>query len=593
MMRKNKPQFILSAIAFIFFLNILINSFYSCKNPSTENNSIGSDSINPSPVFVGDKVCGSCHAKELSDWKISDHYHSMLPATDSSVLGDFNNSTFTADGVTSHFFKRDGNFFINTQGADGSNQDFEIIYTFGFHPLQQYLVQFPGGRMQMMRQCWDTNKKIWFHQSPNQIIASHDWLHWTGRAQNWNSSCASCHSTNLQTNYNSVADTFHTTWSGVNVSCESCHGSGKKHVDYISSTDFKNGKRISGSLLLFHLNQTSKEQITTCAPCHSRRIAIDESPFQTLQLLNHFIPETPHTPAYQRDGQIDEEDYEFSSFAQSKMFMHDVKCSNCHNPHSGKLILIGNSLCTSCHNKNLDSPAHTFHAINSEGSQCINCHMPSKIYMGNDVRRDHSFRVPRPDQSLKYGTPNACNNCHTEKNAQWASSQIIKWFGPNRSYHFSDDLIPGSFGDFAAAKYLQKLCVPDTNVPTIIHATALYYMSFANDVKNISFLLDGLKNEDAQVRYEALNSLKFYPLQQWKKEASVLLNDKVKAIRIATADLFLQYADSLNTDFRSSFTSSQKELLSFLEKNSSEPSSRMMKADAEVKIKNYHNTIYK
>lgn len=587
-MRKNKPQLILSVIAFIFFLNIIVNGFYSCKNSSTENNLTDNDAVNSSSVFVGDKVCGSCHAKELADWKISDHYHSMLPATDSTVLGDFNNSTFTADGVTSHFFKLDGKFFINTQNENGSNQDFEIIYTFGYKPLQQYLVQFPGGRMQVTRQCWDTNKKIWFHQSPDQVISSHDWLHWTGRAQNWNSSCAGCHSTNLQTNYNYPVDTFRTTWSSINVSCESCHGSGKNHVDYISSEDYKSGKKISGSLLLLHLKQTSKEQITTCAPCHSRRAAIDESPFQSLQLLNHFIPETPHLPAYNADGQIHDEDYEFNSFSQSKMYTHDVKCSDCHNPHSGKLVKVGNPLCINCHDKKFDSPAHTFHAIDSEGSQCINCHMPSKIYMGNDVRRDHSFRVPRPDQSVKYGTPNACNNCHTNKNAQWASIQIIKWFGPTRQYHFSDDLIPGSFGNFAAAKYLQKLCAPDTNVPAIIHATALYYMSFANDPKNISFLTDGLKNEDALIRYEALNSLKFYPFLQWKSDAQFLLKDSVKAIRIAAADLFLQYADSFNSSYHSSFSLAKNELFDFLEKNSSQPSSRMMKADAESKIKNFN-----
>lgn len=131
--------------------------------------------------------------------------------------------------------------------------------------------------------------------------------------------------------------------------------------------------------------------------------------------------------------------------------------------------------------------------------------------------------------------------------------------------------------------------MPDTNVPAIIHATALYYMSFANDPKNISFLLSGLKDADAMVRYEALNTLKFYPFLQWKTAASFLIRDSVKAIRIAAADLFLQYADSLNADYHSSFSTAQKELFNFLEKNCSEPSSRMMKADAEVKMKNYKN----
>jgi hypothetical protein len=356
--------------------------------------------------------------------------------------------------------------------------------------------------MQVTRQCWDSKNKKWFHQYPDQKIPSHDWLHWTNRGQNWNATCAPCHSTNLQTNYLADADSFHTTWSVVNVSCESCHGAGRKHIEYVSSSDFKKGKKTKGSLLAFYSGQSSLEQVNTCAPCHSRRFSIDDATAVTGELLNHYIPESPHHPAYHQDGQILEEDYEYSSFLQSKMFQHDVKCSNCHNPHSGKLLFIGNALCTNCHDKSFDAPTHTMHAINSAGAECVNCHAPGKYYMGNDFRRDHSFRIPRPDLTVKHGTPNACNNCHTDKKAKWAAEEIVKKFGAKRKYSFSEDLIPGSMGMFSSS-FLKRLSSPDTNVPAIIRAATMFYLSSSPDPEAVFILLKGLKDENAQVRYEA------------------------------------------------------------------------------------------
>ena len=184
--------------------------------------------------------------KQYNDWLQSDHFMAMQPPNDSTVKGDFNNVSFTADGVTSRFFKKEGKFFINTQGDDGSNHDYEVKYIFGFTPLQQYLVEFPGGRMQVPRVSWDTKQKKWFHQYAGQKISAHDWFHWTGNSQNWNTMCASCHSTNLQKNYNIDSDSYHTTYSVINVSCESCHGAGKLHIDYVNSDDYKTGKKIPG-----------------------------------------------------------------------------------------------------------------------------------------------------------------------------------------------------------------------------------------------------------------------------------------------------------------------------------------------------------
>src|SRR3954453_16083468 len=195
-MFKKRILLVMATIVFFVFSGIVL--LQRCNPKETKASSLQTG-INE---FVGDQSCKSCHAGEYKDWLKSHHFMAMQPVSDTTVAGDFNNRVFKADGVTSKFFKKAGKFFINTQGDDGNNHDYEVKYTFGFTPLQQYLIEFSRGRMQVPRVSWDTKQKKWFHQNRGHNIAAHDWLHWTGNAQNWNTMCASCHSTNVQTNYN-------------------------------------------------------------------------------------------------------------------------------------------------------------------------------------------------------------------------------------------------------------------------------------------------------------------------------------------------------------------------------------------------------
>ena len=142
---------------------------------------------------------------------------------------------FTQNGVTSRFYRKGDGFFVETEGPDGQLQEYKIDYTFGVYPLQQYLIAFPGGRWQALSLAWDTRPKEqggqrWFHLYPDEKIPVGDELHWTGINQNWNWMCADCHSTNLVRGYDLKSDSYHTTWSALNVSCEACHGPGSAHV---------------------------------------------------------------------------------------------------------------------------------------------------------------------------------------------------------------------------------------------------------------------------------------------------------------------------------------------------------------------------
>ena len=572
-------------VLIIVVLLIVFRVFFvdSCSSKDVKYSDIQSHSI----AYVGDQSCKKCHSSEFHEWKHSDHYMSMLPPNDSTVKGDFNNITFTADGVTSHFFKKGSKFFINTEGDDGKNQDFEVKYIFGYRPLQQYLVQFPGGRMQVPRLSWDVNKKKWFNQYAGQKIPSHDWLHWTGNAQNWNTMCASCHSTNLRKNYDIKTDTYKTSYNIINVSCESCHGAGKQHVDFING-DYKSGTKIKGSYLKLARNFTQNEQLNACAPCHARFSELSSSHIDSKEIMDNYIPQIPDTENFHADGQVNDEDYIYTSFLQSKMFGKGVVCSACHNPHSTKLKRIGNQTCTLCHiPAKYDVPTHTFHPLGSKSAECISCHMPGKLYMGNDLRHDHSFRVPRPDLSVKYGTPNACSNCHKDKSEKELADAVIKWYGPKRKYHFADDLIPGSKIDANSEKHLTNL-IDNKFVPKIIKATATFYLGNIQTQTSLNTLLARLASKEAQIRYRALRSLASFPAESWRDAVGPLLSDKVRAVRIAAADLYITLpSGQVPSQYAQAFSSAQIELVKSLRYQTDFSTGNVMLADYYLKLQDY------
>lgn len=575
---KKKSLYAITGVCLFIVIGIVA---VRCTQPS------GKQEIVTANAYAGDQTCISCHKKEHDEWKLSDHYKAMEVADDSTVLGNFNNASYTADGITSKFFKKDGKFFIHTQGEDGNYRDYEIKYTFGHYPLQQYLIEFDRGRMQVTRQSWDSRDKKWFHQYAGQTITPGDWLHWTGNAQNWNTMCGECHTTNYQKNYNFETDSYNTTYSQITVSCETCHGPAKKHIDYINN-DYKNGDKTVGSFLLMAKNSTQAQEIQSCFPCHSRKSNISAKQLHSNEILDDYIPEIPTTEVYHADGQADDEDFTYASFLQSKMYRHDVKCSNCHNPHTGKILIAGNGLCNQCHTKkNYDSPEHTFHAVNTEGAQCKSCHMPSKKYMGNDLRHDHIFRAPRPDLSVKNGTPNACNDCHKDRPAQWAADAVVKWYGPQRSYHFADDLIPGSKMDMQAQAHLMKL-IADTATPSIIQATAVHYLGNINDNNSLQAILGQLNHKDAQVRYRAVIALTNFPPLQWQASVVPMLEDKVRAVRIAAANLLLTSNDPQNLgQFGEPYSKAAAELNEHVLYQTDFASGNVMAADYFLKLRNY------
>ncbi|MFT5127907.1 MAG: putative CXXCH cytochrome family protein [Rhodothermales bacterium] len=463
-------------------------------------------------TYVGASKCAACHEEEHELWAGSHHHDAMAVATEETVLGDFDDAVFESQGITSRFFKRDGKFFVNTEGPDGKPADFEVAYTFGLDPLQQYLIPFPGGRLQCLTVAWDTHREQWYSLYPDQKIHHSDWLHWTRGAQNWNTMCADCHSTNLQKNYDPEKHEFNTTWSEINVSCEACHGPGSQHVEWAESGALgrmlvKEAGDGQYGLATKLKDVDSKLLAERCAHCHSRRGQISSFHDHTGELLDHYVTETLRDGLYHADGQILDEVYVYGSFRQSKMYHKGVRCTDCHEPHSIRLRATGNDLCVRCHDPTkFNTEAHHHHPQESAGAECVNCHMPGRTYMGVDFRRDHSFRLPRPDLTVIGGTPNACNDCHADKGAQWAADAIVDWFGTDRPPHFSETLIAAHTGAPGAAPKLSRLAT-DAAAPAIARATAALLLREHITQETAPALLGCLEDDDPLVRYTALGGL--------------------------------------------------------------------------------------
>ena len=312
----------------------------------------------------------------------------MAVATPATVLGDFNDRRFTHYGVTSRMFRQGDRFLVATDGPDGRVQTYPVKYTFGVRPLQQYLVEFPDGRVQCLPLAWDTVKREWFHLYPHEAIPAGDELHWTRPLQNWNYMCADCHSTNLQRNFDLKANRYHTTFSEINVSCETCHGPGGLHVRLARSWRLF-WDRNHGYGLPRLKAPSNRVEIETCAPCHARRRIVYPGFKSGGKFLDYYMPELLDAEYYWPDGQIRDEDYEYGSFIQSRMYHKNVRCSDCHDPHSMRVkfkdgpTIRDNRLCGQCHvPAKYDSPSHHHHPDSSRpGTLCIECHMPKTPYM--------------------------------------------------------------------------------------------------------------------------------------------------------------------------------------------------------------------
>ena len=513
--------------------------------------------------YVGSKQCKSCHQQEYDLWRGSHHDMAMRQANKASVLGDFGGASLNLAGASVRFYRKNEQYIVNMPGPDGKAHDYTIQYTFGFYPLQQYMVEFDDGRIQLIPYAWDSRDKTqggqrWFNLYP-QMTQKHQLFYWLNAGQNWNAMCADCHSTGVKKNFDPARNQYKTRWREINVACEACHGPASDHLQWTADkTRDKNShagfNRDLGKPVRHWLDKkdqtilqaeaiTQTQQNLVCAQCHSRHTQLSENDYPDSGAFgDRYRLRLISGDYYYPDGQVHDEVYVYGSFLQSKMARAGVTCSNCHDPHSAKLKQPIENLCLQCHKAaSYNTAKHHHHsgtpAGKAGGTRCIDCHMPQTTYMQIDDRADHGWPVPRPDLALQLGTPDTCLTCHKDKDSRWSLAQITAWYPQSKidkSRDFAPAFVLADRGYPQASAELTKIA-QDKYYPGIIRASALLRMKAIVDQNSFISLARGVRDKDELVRLGAAQGAQNMPQAERWQLLAPLLDDKVLAVRAEAA----------------------------------------------------------
>ncbi len=383
--------------------------------------------------------CAACHAQEFEAWKGSHHALAWRKTAEDKDAARFAGQTLRAHGTELHF----------TRGAEGSlllrdagtGEEYPIVAAVGHSPLVQYMVKGERGAYQCPSAAWDTEKGEWFDTVEDDArLRSEgaterrrgDWGHWLGRGMTWNAQCAWCHMSGFAKNYDAETDSYASTWQEPGVTCIQCHSLGDRPT-------LANGRPVRRNK---DKKLTARQIGDSCASCHARREELRPG-FREGDLFDdYFRLELPLVEGiFWPNGTQRDECYTETGMRLSPMGKAGVTCADCHTPHSALLRLPqeDNSLCLRCHGKGesvngtkapvIDMATHTPCPQGSAGWQCVSCHMPETRYMARDARRDHAFTSPDPQLSEELGIPNACTQCHTNKDNAWAAAAVAGTYG--------------------------------------------------------------------------------------------------------------------------------------------------------------------
>lgn len=490
--------------------------------------------------YAGSESCKECHAKEYELWAKSHHALAERP-----VRPELENSAFSPvhsvkhASQTSEVSVRDGMFQIKTLGFQTNVQPYRVERVIGVDPVRQFLTAAPGGRWQVQEFSYDTRRNEWFDVYGDEDRKPDEWGHWTGRGMNWNSRCADCHNTAVRKNYDEATDGYHTTTVEMGVGCEACHGPLKQHVEWENVHPNAKSKDPTVRRL------SSAQMLDTCGSCHARADSLTGEfkpgdPFfdhYSLQILDD-------AERWYPDGQVKDEDYEFTSFLSSKMHASGVTCQDCHDPHSAKTRLTGNDLCMRCHNGSfpkapkMDIAAHTHHQTMGKGNECIGCHMPITTYMQRHPRHDHGFTIPDPILTKELGIPNACNRCHENRTADWSAGYVEQWYGTNMMRHTRERarwIASAQKGEDNGKLRMASMLTVETEGPYWRATAASMLWRWVNEPKVQGPLIAGLQNKDALVREKAARSLGDLEHPENIAELKAALVDSDRNVRVAAA----------------------------------------------------------
>jgi tetratricopeptide (TPR) repeat protein len=546
--------------------------------------------------YGGSASCRECHEEAYALWQRSHHgLAEREPRATEEEPAFLPPRTFRHATQQTSVGKGNGRFTLTTRGLGGTQEVFAVDRVIGNAPLRQLLLPFPGGRWQATEACWDPRSNEWFNVYGAEDRQPGEWGHWTGRGMNWNAMCATCHNTRLRKNYVATNDTYRTAMVERGVGCEACHGPMQDH----NAWQYANKGR---GLKDPTLRKLSRDQmLDTCAACHARRTEITGDPRPGDGFFDHhLLAIVDESDLFYADGQVREEDYEFTAFLGSRMSNKDVRCVDCHDFHSAKTKLPANLQCLTCHSgavtnapiinpvthsrhkvfgfdaagvmTNPDVTAYRSAGIKETGGECVNCHMPQTVYMQRHVRHDHGFTIPDPLLTQQFGIPNACNRCHADKTVAWALEYTEQWYGAKMERPYrqrAQTVARARAGDPAARGALLTMLRSDA-YPYWRAVAANLLERWSAEPEVVAALTQSLSDTNALVRQnvvQSLGTLGEVLTPELRAALESCLRDPARNVRVVAAQAL---AATLDTNCLAA-----SELRQLLEHNADQPTGQM------------------
>ena len=519
----------------------------------------GRTAPDPESTFVGSQTCRGCHATIHSSWTNGRHSRMLQEGGPKSVIPRFE-GTQTLRGKE-YQLERDGDsFFITERYLQDTPTRRQVDYTLGSRRVQHYLSRLDDGRIVVLPPSYDVEKKEWFH---NLDIVD---LEETGevKVQVWNTNCFGCHVSGEQKGFDPAKKTFETTWTDFGTTCERCHGPGKAHaVKYATrkkgeaeSTTVETRAVLSPSstadreTAIVHPRRLDPETSTTlCAQCHTLRditqpgFAGGSNYYDYFTPLLEYAQKRNHDPAYWPNGRPRRFSNEAVAFWQSQCyFKGGATCLSCHTDvhepdidKNSTLVAKQDALCAGCHQQIAGAASeHSRHKTVT----CVSCHMPRTSISLRHRMPDHTISVPAPENTSRFGIPNACNECHKDNNAAWSETQLARWFPNGRRSQAVADAVAFSAGvnrDPAGLALLVKIA-GDAARPPLIRANALGHLRGYGDPAATAALLAGARESHPMIRAAALLSLTDQGRSPAVRAAmETALGDQRRTVRMASA----------------------------------------------------------
>ena len=525
--------------------------------------------------YAGSESCRKCHERFYQLWSTSRHGLAMQPYSSEFARRNLTQqATEVKIGKTS--YKADITQGLVIEKGPKGQKKYPIEHALGGKNVYYFLTPFARGRLQTLPVAYDMNKKSWFDTAASGVrhfpgSRGDQPVSWKDTGYTFNTSCFNCHVSQLTSNYELKTDTYKTTWAEPGINCETCHGPSAEHnrvcLEAPKGTVPKDLKIISVKKF------TPEQHNAACSGCHAKMSPITASVTPGDRFFDHYDIATLEDPDFYPDGRDLGENYTYTSWLMSPCAKAGkINCVTCHTS-SGRYRFRAEEkaqdACMPCHEKYVkNAPAHTHHKEGSPGNKCISCHMPMTSFARMN-RTDHSMLPPTPSATIAFKSPNACNICHTDKDAAWADRYVREW--RNRDYQ-SPILKRATFIDAARKRDWTKLpamleYIVSKDRDEVFASSLLRMVPSSGDPRVIPAFLGAMKDSSPLVRSSAADALRYVPTEEAVKALVKATADDYRLVRVRAASSLTAFPnlqlnevekkniDAANAEYFSSLTS--------------------------------------